>query len=104
MSDKPNTAHARRGFLKKAVAGGSVIPFAPTWALGASVTVGTAAVAAEPAASTTVPIVGYVSLSQDEAAFVETLVNLMCPADEFTPSGVDCGLAIYIDRQLAGDF
>ena len=26
----------------------------------------------------------------------------MCPADELSPSGVDCGLAIYIDRQLAG--
>ena len=33
-----------------------------------------------------------------------TMVNIMCPADEFTPSGVDCGLPIYIDRQLAGDF
>ena len=28
----------------------------------------------------------------------------MCPADEFSPSGVDCGLATYIDRQLAGPY
>ena len=28
----------------------------------------------------------------------------MCPADALTPNGTDCGLAIYIDRQLAGDF
>ena len=46
----------------------------------------------------------YHSLGPDEAAFVEALVNLMCPADELSPSGVDCGLAIYIDRQLAGPY
>src|SRR6185437_1569742 len=28
----------------------------------------------------------------------------MCPADHLTPNGVDCGLAVYIDRQLAGGF
>ena len=45
---------------------------------------------------------GYQSLSPDEAAFVEALVNVMCSADELTPNGVDCGLATFIDRQLAG--
>jgi gluconate 2-dehydrogenase gamma chain len=50
------------------------------------------------------PDSGYQSFSPDEATFVETLVNLMCPADALTPSGVDCGLATYIDRQLAGAF
>jgi gluconate 2-dehydrogenase gamma chain len=60
---------------------------------------------AQPAPSApAAPAAGYVSLSADEAAFVETMVNIMCPADEFTPAGVDCGLATYIDRQLAGDF
>ncbi len=46
----------------------------------------------------------YQSLSPDEATFIEALVNVLCPADEYTPSGVDCGLAIYIDRQLAGPY
>jgi gluconate 2-dehydrogenase gamma chain len=32
------------------------------------------------------------------------MVNIMCPADELTPSGVDCGLATFIDLQLAGGF
>jgi gluconate 2-dehydrogenase gamma chain len=32
------------------------------------------------------------------------MVNVMCPADHLTPTGVDCGLATYIDRQLAGGF
>ncbi|RYE45587.1 MAG: gluconate 2-dehydrogenase subunit 3 family protein [Hyphomicrobiales bacterium] len=44
----------------------------------------------------------YLSLGPQEAACVEALVNVMCPADALTPSGVDCGLHIYIDRQLAG--
>ena len=56
------------------------------------------------AAASAAPPAGYLSLSANEAAFVETMVNIMCPADEFTPNGVDCGLATYIDRQLAGDF
>ncbi|MDP9089777.1 MAG: gluconate 2-dehydrogenase subunit 3 family protein [Pseudomonadota bacterium] len=46
----------------------------------------------------------YHSLGPEEAAFIEALVNIMCPADEFTPNGVDCGLAIYMDRQLAGPY
>jgi gluconate 2-dehydrogenase gamma chain len=37
-----------------------------------------------------------------EAACVEALVNVMCPANALTKSGVDCGLHLYIDRQLAG--
>jgi gluconate 2-dehydrogenase gamma chain len=32
------------------------------------------------------------------------MVNVMCPADSLTPNGVDCGLAVFIDRQLAGGF
>ena len=50
------------------------------------------------------PEAGYQSLGPDEAGYVEALVNVMCPADGLTPNGVDCGLAIYIDRQLAGGF
>lgn len=45
---------------------------------------------------------GYLSLGPQEAACVEALVNVMCPADAVTPNGVDCGLHLYIDRQLAG--
>lgn len=60
----------------------------------------TAATTANPEPATNT----YHSLGPDEAAFVEALVNVMCPADEFSPSGVDCGLATYIDRQLAGPY
>jgi len=43
----------------------------------------------------------YRFLSSDESSFVEALVNVICPEDGSTPSGVDCGLADYLDRQLA---
>jgi hypothetical protein len=33
-------------------------------------------------------------LQLEEAAFTEAMVNVMCPADSFTPNGVDCGLSI----------
>lgn len=53
---------------------------------------------------TEVPPSIYLALDPDEAAFVEQLVEVMCPADDLTPGGVECGLALFIDRQLAGPF
>lgn len=46
----------------------------------------------------------YQCFGPAEAGFVEALVDQMCPPDEFTPGGVDCGLAVFIDRQLAGAY
>jgi gluconate 2-dehydrogenase gamma chain len=50
------------------------------------------------------PAVGYTCFGPPEASFVEALVNVMCPADGLTPNGVDCGLAVFMDRQLTGGF
>lgn len=50
------------------------------------------------------PPPGYQLLGASEAAFVEALVDVMCPADDLTLGGTECGLAIFIDRQLAGAF
>lgn len=97
MSDRKlplNDATERRTFLKQ-VAGA---------AGAASLSAATPAVAQNAPAATPAPPAGYLSLSPDEAAFTEALVNVMCPADEFTANGVDCGLATFIDRQLAGEF
>ena len=47
---------------------------------------------------------GYQSLSLEEAAATEALVEHMWPADRLGGSGVDLGIATYIDRQLAGAF
>src|SRR6267154_2358835 len=87
-----NKTHTgRRNFLLQAgLAGVASVASAVPAAVGAA--------AANPAADT------YHSLGPDEAAFIEALVNIMCPADKLSPSGVDCGLAIYIDRQLAGPY
>ena len=49
-------------------------------------------------------VFGYNSFSPAEAAFVENMVNAMCPADSYTPNGGGCGLAIYMDRQFSGAF
>ena len=39
----------------------------------------------------------------DEAAFVEVVVNALCPADHLTPDGVTAGLAAAIDAQLSDE-
>lgn len=40
-------------------------------------------------------------LNEAEYAFVVAAVDTLIPADELSPSGSDCGCAVYIDRQLA---
>ena len=96
MKPDPLAGADRREFLRNAalLAGLAAIPGAVTAAPGD----------ADPASPATPPPVGYLSFSPDEAAFVETLVDVMCPADGLTPRGVDCGLVYFIDRQLAGAF
>jgi gluconate 2-dehydrogenase gamma chain len=90
----------RRDFLKSAVAGGAA-------AAGGSVAIVTPEIAqAEPAAPAAAAVAsqaaGYTFLNLDEAAFVESLVDHMVPADEISPKGTDLGVNIYIDRALAG--
>jgi gluconate 2-dehydrogenase gamma chain len=43
----------------------------------------------------------YLTLTDAEAAFFTAAVDAMIPADELTPSGSDCGIVTFIDRQLA---
>jgi len=94
---------ARRDILKRIAAVAGTAPLAPAL-IAASAPTQAAAQPAAPAPAATPPESGYQSLGPDEAAFVEALVNVMCPADHLSPSGVDCGLAVFIDRQLAGGF
>jgi len=44
------------------------------------------------------------ALTATEAAFVSAAADTMIPADELSPSGTDCGVVTYIDRQLAGAY
>ena len=43
-------------------------------------------------------------LTATEAAFVSAAVDQFIPADAHSPSGTDCGLVIFIDRQLASEW
>ena len=43
----------------------------------------------------------YVTLTAPEAAFFSAAVDAFIPADELTPSGTECGVVTFIDRQLA---
>ena len=101
MDETSATKSDRRSFLKRVatLAGGGIV--AATSAAGQDVPP-PAAAPAGPAVPAPAP--GYASLGPDEAGFVEAMVNVMCPADSLTPNGVDCGLAVFIDRQLAGAF
>ena len=42
------------------------------------------------------------TLTATEAAFLSAAYDTIIPADALSPSGTDCGLVTYIDRQLAG--
>ena len=54
-----------------------------------------------PAAAPPAPEVEpFVTLTALEAAFIVAAVDTLIPADELSPSGSDCGVAIFIDRQL----
>ncbi len=43
-------------------------------------------------------------MNATEAAFITAAVDTLIPADDLTPSGSEVGLAVFIDRQLAGAF
>ena len=81
----------RREFLKTAVVGG---------AAAASPNILTEPAQAQTATAPAAP--GYAFLNLEEAAFVETMVDHMVPADELTPKGTDIGINVFIDRALGG--
>jgi gluconate 2-dehydrogenase gamma chain len=87
----------RRDFLKGAgVAGASA-------AAALSATEAPAQTAATPA-KTQAPPEALLALTATEAAFLSAAYDTFIPADHLSPSGVDCGLVTYWDRQLAGAY
>jgi gluconate 2-dehydrogenase gamma chain len=93
-------ATPRRTFLLQAAG----LAGAGSLGVSAAQTATATATAAPTAASTAAGPAPYQSLSPSEATFIEALVDVLCPADEYSARGVDCGLATYIDRQLAGPY
>ena len=45
---------------------------------------------------------GFLTLTATEAAFLSAAYDTFIPADRLSPSGTDCGLVVFMDRQLAG--
>src|SRR5271165_3841596 len=43
----------------------------------------------------------FLVLTATEQAFLSATADTMIPADELSPSGTDCGVVTFIDRQLA---
>jgi gluconate 2-dehydrogenase gamma chain len=90
-----NPAIARRNFLLSA--GGAVAAqlasSAPAEAQQANAVAPQATTASQPEP--------HLTLTDAEAAFFAAAVDTMIPADELTPSGTDCGIVTFIDRQLA---
>ena len=88
----------RRSFLKGAGAAGAAA--ATALAGGLAVDAESKAVAAAPApAPEPEP---RLTLTAAEADFLSAAYDTIIPADGLSPSGTDCGLVTYIDRQLAG--
>ena len=87
---------ARRGFLKGAGAAGTLAAAALSGTIAQPVE---SQAAAENASGATEP---FLTLTADEAAFFSAVYDTIIPADALSPSGTDCGLVTYIDRQLAG--
>ena len=87
----------RRSFLKGAGAAGTLAATALTGALPRL-----AEAQAAPAPAPAPPPEPMLTLNATEQAFLSAVYDTIIPADALSPSGTDCGLVTYIDRQLAG--
>ncbi len=98
----PDNPIARRSFLLgagTAVAAG----LAPT-AEAEAKTSSKAAPQQKPAAAAAPAPEPLLTLTPTEHAFIAAAADTIIPADELSPSGGDCGVATFIDRQLAGAY
>src|ERR1019366_10374560 len=91
---------ARRNFLKVAGAAGT----AAATALGSTLSAPALAQTAPPAPAANAPPAAepLLTLTATEAVFLSAAYDTFIPADRLSPSGTDCGLVAFIDRQLAG--
>ncbi|HMA71206.1 MAG TPA: gluconate 2-dehydrogenase subunit 3 family protein [Xanthobacteraceae bacterium] len=85
----------RRDFLKGAVVGTAAL------ATGGPAATQTGAPGTATPAADVEPLL---TLTATEHAFIVAAVDTLIPADELSLSGSDCGVATFIDRQLAGAY
>ncbi len=89
----------RRGFLKGAGVAGAGAAAALT---GGAAQAQTPAPAVTAAAKQVAPNEPLLALTAAEAAFFTAAFDTLIPADKLSPSGSECGLVTFMDRQLAG--
>jgi gluconate 2-dehydrogenase gamma chain len=98
----PDDSIARRDFLKGAsAASASVALLSVPQTTPAKATEAPGAVKPKDS-SPPAQAQGWLTLTMDEVAFFSAVADSMIPADELSPSGTDCGIPVFIDRQLAG--
>jgi gluconate 2-dehydrogenase gamma chain len=90
----------RRKFLLGAGLAGTAV--AAGLAPATPVEAQTAQAAAAPATKSASEAPTYLALTASEVAFFTAAADAMIPADELSPSGSECGVVTFVDRQLAG--
>jgi gluconate 2-dehydrogenase gamma chain len=100
MSDDSVQDIARRSFLKGAGAAGTAV----ATALNGSLPAPAQAQTPPPAKDASPPPAAdpLLTLTATEAAFLSAAYDTFIPADRLSPSGSDCGLVVFMDRQLGG--
>ena len=88
----------RRDFLKGAIVGTAALATAGPAPAEAQTTASASAAQTSPDAE---PLL---TLTATEHAFIVAAVDTIIPADELSPSGSACGVATFVDRQLAGAY
>jgi gluconate 2-dehydrogenase gamma chain len=86
----------RRDFLKSAGAAGAAGAAVATGLAGCSPEAKTTATAPAPSGPETWQV-----LTPQEVAFFSAAADTIIPKDELSPSGTECGVPVFIDRQLA---
>jgi gluconate 2-dehydrogenase gamma chain len=89
---------ARRKFLLGAGLAGTAVASGLTPANPAT------PAAAQTSAPSALQLEPLLTLTETEHAFVVAAADTLIPADELSPSGSECGVATFIDRQLAGAY
>jgi gluconate 2-dehydrogenase gamma chain len=92
----------RRSFLKAAGAAGTAVATALSGALPAPAQAQSAPPAKDASPQPPPAAEPLLTLTATEAAFLGAAYDTFIPADRLSPSGTDCGLLAFIDRQLAG--
>jgi len=102
MADDTTNPIPRRDFLKGAGATGTVVAAVMT-PIAAATAETQGAAPTQPAATPPGPTEeAMTTLHSSEAAFFAAAADTIIPADELSPSGSECGVVTFVDRQLAG--